>query len=382
MDIHVLIGGKMKKIISAILLLSVFLSLLCGCADKKEPYVIACGEFGITEKQYDYWLAYYKTKFLNTFLQSGTVTESDYTEDFWDTEISERSLYELTKEQAESYISDIVICLALYDEYKLGEIEGAEEQIEISIDQFIDEDIKSAGSRSALNKHLSEYKLNIKQLREIYEFEIKRTMVEDYLYGELGTDKVTDEDRDNYYRENYVRVKHVLVNTKDKYVLDDKGERIMDPSTGYYKTEKLTNEEIATKTTLAAEIFEKAQSGEDFEKLIEKYGEDEGMTYYTDGYFLTKSSPYEENFLNASFDMKDGEIKSVTSAYGIHIMKKYALEDGGYKKEVNENFFAELDSEIISQKKKNKFSEKSVNITAVCEADDFKAYVIMDDSLL
>ena len=371
----------MKRIISSLLLSAVILSVLCGCGNKKEPYVITCGEYGITEKQYNYWLAYYKTKFLNTFLQSGTVTESDYTEDFWDTEISERSLYELTKEQAESYISDIVICLALYDEYKLGEIEGAEEQIELSVDQFIEEDIKAAGSRSALNTHLSNYRLNINQLRDIYEIEIKRTMVEDYLYGELGTDKVTDEDRDSYYKENYVRVKHVLINTKDKYVLDDDGERIMDPSTGYYKTEKLTSEEIAAKTTLASDIFEKAKNG-DFEKLIEEYGEDEGMTYYTDGYFLTKSSPYEENFLNAAFDMKENEIKSVTSAYGIHIMKKYALEDGGYKKEINKNFFAELDGEIISQKKKNKFSEKSVNITAVCEADDFKAYVIMDDSLL
>ena len=372
----------MKKILSISIVFSLLLSMLCACGGKNEPYVISCGEYGITQKQYDYWLAYYKTKFLNTFLQSGTVTEAEYTEDFWDTEISGESLYTLTKDQAESYISDIVVCLSLYDEYKLGEIEGAKEQIELSVDSFIEDDISAAGSRSKLNSHLAKYSLNINQLRDIYEIEIKRTMVEDYLYGELGTDKVTDEERGTYYTDNYVRVKHVLVNIKDKYVLDEDGERIMDPSTGYYKTEKLTSEEIAAKTTLAADILQKAQNGEDFEKLIKEYGEDEGMTYYTDGYFLTKDSPYEENFLKASLEMKDGEIRSVSSSYGIHIMKKYPLEKDGYKKEINVNFFSDLDKNIVSLKKEKKYAEKTVTVTAVCTVGDFKAYTIMDDSLL
>ena len=371
----------MKKIISVLILSAFCLYAFCACAETKE-YVVFCGEHGITEKQYDYWVAYYKTKFLNTFLQSGTVTEADYTEDFWDTEISNESLYALTKDQAQSYISDIVACLALYDEYKLGEIEGAEEQIKLSVDSFIDDDIKAAGSRSKLNSHLAQYNLNINQLRDIYEIEIKKTMVDEYLYGENGVDKVTSEEREEYYTANYVRVKHVLVNIKDKYVLDEDGQRIMDPSTGYYKTEKLTSEEIAAKTTLAADILKKAQNGDDFEKLIEEYGEDEGMTYYTDGYFLTKSSPYEENFLKASLEMEDGEIRSVSSSYGIHIMKKYPLEKDGYKKEINENFFSELDKDIISQKKEKKYGEKEITVTAVCTVDNFKAYPLMDNSLL
>ena len=106
------------------------------------------------------------------------------------------------------------------------------------------------------------------------------------------------------------------------------------------------------------------------------------MAYYTDGYFLTKDSPYEENFLKASIEMEDGEIRSVTSSYGIHIMKKYPLEPDGYKKEINENFFSDIDNSIISQKKDKKYSEKTVTVAAVCSADDFKAYAIMDDSLL
>ncbi len=371
----------MKKILSIFIVSSLLLSLLCACG-KNEPYVVSCGEYGITQKQYDYWLAYYKTKFLNTFLQGGAVTEADYNESFWDTEVSGESLYSLTKEQAEDYISDIVVCLALYDEYKLGEIEGAKEQIELSVDSFIEDDISAAGSRSKLNSHLAKYNLNINQLRDIYEIEIKRTMVEDYLFGELGTDKVTEEERSTYYTDNYVRVKHVLVNTSDKYVLDEDGERIVDTSTGYYKTEKLTSEEIAEKTTLAADILAKAQNGDDFEKLIEEYGEDEGMDYYTDGYFLTKTSPYEENFLNASLEMAEGEIRSVTSSYGIHIMKKYPLEPDGYKKEVNVNFFSDIDTGILAVKKDKKYSEKTVAVSAVCTADDFKAYAIMDDSLL
>lgn len=372
----------MKKILSVLLTAVFILTALCGCASKNEPYVITCGEYGITQKQYNYWMAYYKTKFLNTFLEYGTVSQAEYNDDFWDTEISGESLYSLTKDQAETYIYNLVKALAFYDEYKLGEIEGADEQIELSVDQFIEEDITAAGSRSNLNSSLAKHELNIDQLRDIYEIEIKKTMVDDYLYGDIGTDKVTQEDRDAYYKENYVRVKHVLVNTEDKYVLDDDGERIMDPSTGYYKTEKLTADEIAEKTALANDIFTKASNGDSFEELIKAHNEDEGMTYYTDGYFLTKDSAYEENFLNAAFDMKTDEVRSVKSNYGIHIMKKYALEEKGYEKEVNKNFFAELDNDIISKKKKEKYAEKDVENTATCESSDFKSFALMDAALL
>ncbi len=371
----------MKKLFSVFIAIA-FLLCLCSCGEKEAQNVVFCNDVGVTQKQYAYWMAYYKTKFLNTFIGYGSVSAETYTEDFWDTDVDGKTLYELTKVQAEEYITELVAYLHIYNENSLGDIEGAEEQIKESVDSFIDDDIKEIGSRSALNTELAKYKLNVKALSKIYELEIKKSMVEDYLFGENGTHKVTEDEREEYYKENYVRVKHVLVNTVDKYVLDEDGERIVDTSTGYYKTEKLTDKEKEEKKALAKEIYDKAQSGDDFEKLIEKYNEDDGMTYYTDGYFLTKDSAYEENFLNASFDMKEGEVRTVESAYGIHIIKKYALDDKGYEKEINKNFFSELDSEIIKIKKKELFSKIDVENVSVFDITSFKALPLMNKALL
>lgn len=371
----------MKKLFSVFIVIAL-LSGLCSCKEEKAENVVFCNDVGVTQKQYSYWMAYYKTKFLNTFIGYGSVSAETYTEDFWDTDVEDKTLYDLTKAQAEQYITELVAYLNIYNENSLGSIEGAEEQIKESVDSFIDGDIDEIGSRSALNTELAKYKLNVKALSEIYELEIKKSMVEDYLFGENGTHKVTQDEREEYYKENYVRVKHVLVNTVDKYVLDDEGERVVDTSTGYYKTEKLTDEEKEEKKALAKEVYDKALAGDDFEELIEKYNEDEGMTYYTDGYFLTKDSAYEENFLNASFEMKEGEVRTVESAYGIHIIKKYALDDKGYEKEINKNFFSELDADIIDIKKKELFSKTDVKNVSSFDVAAFKALPLMDEALL
>ena len=77
-----------------------------------------------------------------------------------------------------------------------------------------------------------------------------------------------------------------------------------------------------------------------FDKLVEEYGEDSGMTEYPNGYYLTADSEYDSpEVVKALFEMKDGEIRRVESEYGIHIVMKYALEKGGYANKDNADFF-------------------------------------------
>lgn len=371
----------MKKTICVFLSAVFVLCALVSCTGGSETLVMTCNGFGITQKQYDYWLSYYKTTFLATFEEYGVI-EGEYTEDFWLSQTEGEYLWDMTRQKAEAYMQKLTVCLYLYDHYGLGDIDGASEQIKISVDECIADDVAAIGSRKALNKALAVYELNIDGLEEIYEIEIKRTMVEEYLFGEGGEQKVTDGDVEAYYKDNYVRVKHVLVNTVDKYVLDEDGERIIDPSTGYYKTEKLTENEVKEKKELAQSVLEKAQGGEDFEKLISEYNEDEGMTYYTDGYFLTEESAYEKAFLDAALTLEVGGIKSVESAHGIHIIKKYALDDGAYEKSINENFFTDLEGRVLLSKKDALYASYEVESTVSLTSDAFCACPLMDEALL
>ena len=371
----------MKKTACLLLAICLILPTLSACSDKSEPFVMSYGGYGITEKQYTYWLSYYKTTFYSA-LEDYAQTGEEYTEQFWLTETDEGVLWELTRIKAEDYMKKLVVSLYLFDHYGLDDIEGTREQIKISVDECIADDIAALGARSTLNEALSAYKMNISDLEDMYRIEIKRSMLEEYLYGSGGKTPLTDEDKEAYYNETYARVKHILINTVDKYVLDDDGQRIIDTSTGYYKTEKLTDAEKEEKKALASTVLQKAENGEDFEELIEQYNEDEGMTYYTDGYFLTENSAYEKAFLNAAIELQTGQIKSVESAYGIHIIKKYALEKGAYLKDINKNFFSELEDDALTDKKEKMFSEYSVEIHRALDQETFSQCPLMDRSLI
>ena len=55
---------------------------------------------------------------------------------------------------------------------------------------------------------------------------------------------------------------------------------------------------------------------------------------------MTANSNYDSpEVIEALCEMKAGEIRRVHSDYGIHIVMKYELEDGGYKKSENSDFF-------------------------------------------
>ena len=86
---------------------------------------------------------------------------------------------------------------------------------------FIDNDIKAAGSRAELNRQLGQIGLNVKELKKIYEFEAKELIIEDELFGENGKEPVTDAEREEYYQQNYHRIKYVYLDPYQKYLTDE-----------------------------------------------------------------------------------------------------------------------------------------------------------------
>lgn len=114
-------------------------------------------------------------------------------------------------------------------------------------------------------------------------------------------------------------------------------------NTGNIVTRKMTSDELIALSDKVQSIMEtEARDGEYalFDSLVEKYGEDEGMDNYPNGYYLTENSDYDApEVVEALFEMQDGEIRKVESDYGIHVVMKYKLDDGGYAKEENKDFF-------------------------------------------
>lgn len=143
-------------------------------------------------------------------------------------------------------------------------------------------------------------------LENILPSAMAKDAVEYYIVDKYLTDinnnmAVNYEEAEAFYKENYVRAKHILIS-----ITEERNER----------------EALA----LANQVYIKASSGADFDELIKEYGEDPGMTSNPEGYTFTYGEMVTE-FEEACFEMENGTIsKPIKTNYGYHIIQKLPLE--------------------------------------------------------
>lgn len=94
------------------------------------------------------------------------------------------------------------------------------------------------------------------------------------------------------------------------------------------KLDALTEEAFAEILPTAQEVLAKAQAGEDFDALVETYGEDPGMTSEptkTTGYMVCEGlSTYEQAFQDAAMALENvGDVSAelVKTSYGYHVLQ-------------------------------------------------------------
>ncbi len=137
-------------------------------------------------------------------------------------------------------------------------------------------------------------------------------------------------------------VEHISYDTKGTTDIPTYPNPILDEKGNVLTTELSKEELIALSDKIQMIMEDEAREGEYalFDKLVEEYGEDEGMTRYPNGYYLTSTSEYDSpEVVEALFEMEEGEIRRVESEYGIHIVMKYELDEGGYADKDNADFF-------------------------------------------
>jgi parvulin-like peptidyl-prolyl isomerase len=240
----------------------------------------------------------------------------------------------------------------LTDEY----IENATEQMITAVSQEMENrDISGESGRDYKQEAVETIEAEAAaygiETEEYYREYAQYLLITDFLEHITKDVEVTEEDIQKYYDEqlnaqqsnpsqlDYADVQLVkIAGTMVKHILialpqeEQQEYRNLMNQGKEEEAETYLQEKLEVLKPKAQEVLDKVNNGEDFEELLEQYGEDLGMKSeeYKDGYFVTGNGEYISSFEEASLALKEGEVSGlVAGSFGYHIIKAYEIVEGG-----------------------------------------------------
>ena len=298
-----------RRILSVILCLALLMGAVAMTAcSKRGTTLLELNGYTISTNQYQLLLSRVKA----SLYYAGYSVDSST---FWDMVIdSEGNTYDqyfrnAALNDAKRYLAAAVI----FDEEGLVLPQSYKD----AIDEDIDEYIRDAGSKSALNNALSAYGVNVDMLRDLYELEAKYAYLQTYLYGAEG-EKVAANVRYDYLTEHAVCFKQVLIRAFDYvYETDLNGDEI------YYKV----GENNAQVNNIAYDTVNGNIRLDEFDKtIVDKNGE--AVYYLPNG--------------SIAYDTVNGVRAVVYDANGVAKTVKYSAEELAEHKAAGEEIMASV----------------------------------------
>lgn len=313
-------------------------TLLAACAlvSCSSESVMTYGSHSINENEFSYYLATYKGKYAQTYADFKNTPEYFSSVVTDDGQTVEDVLYSAVVHNVEMTL----VCEQMFDDYGLSLSRSVEDTINSYIDDFVDE--YADGSRNKFNAALGAYGVNINMLKKIYLRDEKVSALYDALYGTNGIIGITDEDRQNYLDENYVRVRHIYVNNKYVYATDEDGVQEYTDD-GLRKKRELTAEELAAKQALIDAIDESLAEGADFDEVYDAFSEDK---YYKNGYYISENMDFIADVTDSAMSLEVGEYKKIETDYGTHYIMRLEMDEKPWENEDNSDFFDGYDTTV------------------------------------
>ena len=341
----------------------------CALASCSFESVMTYGSHSINENEFSYYLATYKGKYAQTYADFKNTPEYFSSVVTDDGQTVEDVLYSAVVHNVEMTL----VCEQMFDDYGLSLSRSVEDTLNSYIDDFVDE--YADGSRNKFNAALGAYGVNINMLKKIYLRDEKVSALYDALYGTNGIIGITDEDRQNYLDENYVRVRHIYVNNKYMYATDEDGVQEYTDD-GLRKKRELTAEELAAKQALIDAIDESLAEGADFDEVYDAFSEDK---YYKNGYYISENMDFIEDVTDSAMSLEVGEYKKIETDYGTHYIMRLEMDEKPWENEDNSDFFDGYDTTVGQALFADMAEEKISEV--VLNEDVLGEYTIADSAI-
>lgn len=251
----------------------------------------------------------------------------------------------------------------------LGEAMGIElpEDTDKNVTQMKAQYAQMGGGLSAYKDFLKKSGSSMEFLETLFTASAYQSEVMNKINEELGDAEPTDDELKAYFKENFYRAKHILV--------EDAAEATEAPADG--EATDATEAPAETPKSdkqgeeLANELLAKAEAGEDFDALIKDFSTDPGSESNPDGYVF-KDGDMVQEFTDCVKGLEAGKFGIAKSDYGYHVIQRLPLSEDDAK-------FAEL-FEANKEAVKSAYEQKKVDdkFNELCEQNNIKVEVNED----
>ena len=247
-------------------------------------------------------------------------------------EESGKTFKEMFRDDCTLSLRNLLAVEYLHD-YVFG-FEFSDEQ-QKSVEKKIADITSSFGSEKLFEQEMQKYGATIKDYERYLCLMLKQTTLVNTFYSEKGMRVITEEQKREYFKDKYAVVYHIFIDTRG--VTKDDG-----------TTVSLTEEEKQLKREHANSIYAQIQNGEiSFEDALLKYTEDAYASQYASGYFVADDGRYPSQFTDGVFSLVPGEITMVETSSGLHIIKRYPMDESLY--DDDESVYEIISQNLITQ---------------------------------
>ncbi len=268
-----------NKIIAPLAAAALILTGCAGGADTESKTIMTVGDVNVTSGMYEFYM--------NSYMGSFTAEESG----------------EIALDQCKNNFLTVALGHAMNVEFDEDTKESMDSYKQRVVDSYKDQDGGYKG-------FLKDNKLTDKDVDML----VSVSYYTDALRSKLEPVEYTDAEKEQYFKDNYRRAKHILITVEDD----------------------MSGEEKEAAKTKAEELLQRAQNGEDFDALVKEYSEDPGSQSNPDGYFFTDNEMVRE-FQDGVDSIEPGNFTLVETSYGYHVIQRLPLDDNEelYKTEYN-----------------------------------------------
>ena len=306
------------KTVNKILAIAVCLCVVicCSCSDKGKNALEFRNEKGkavlsLSEGFVSLWIGVEKNT-ASSYLK--IVDDADG----WQTVLDEESgktFSEMFRDDCVATLKNLLSVEYLHD-YVYG-IDFSDEQ-QKSVEKEIDSIAQSLGSFKNFEHELEKYGCSAEDYERYLTLMLKQSTLFNSLYSENGLCPVSEEQKKQYFKDNYAIVNHIYFDMRG--TTKDDGTLV-----------SLTEEEKQVIRDRASVLYGQILSGEiSYEEAFLKNTQDGFASEHSYGYFVTDDGTYFDSFVEASFSLENGEITLTETPSGMHIIRREEMVEDYY----------------------------------------------------